>query len=91
MTECRLRDKFCDTGVNFKRCIFYFFLVKYISKLLRFFLFYKIFFLLDFQKYLNLRVVNFSTLKLDEIKLLIFWLFRVQTSKSNITSKLFKI
>ena len=43
MTGCRLRDKFCDTGV-------------------------------DFQKYLNLRVVNFSTLKLDEIKLLIFWL-----------------
>ena len=42
-------------------------------------------------EYLNLRVVNISTLKMDEIKLFIFWPFRVQTSKSNITPKLFKI
>ena len=94
MTDCRLRDTFCDTGVNFEKCTFLFFfifLVKYVSKILRFIFFTKSIFLLDFQKYLNLRVVNFSTLKLDELKLFIFWPFRVQTSKSNITLKLFKI
>ena len=35
-----------------------------------------------------IRVVNFSSLKFDELKLFIFWPFRVQTSKSNICLKL---
>ena len=41
-------------------------------------------FIPDFQQYLYIRVVNFSNLKLYELKLFIFWLFRDQTSKSNI-------
>ena len=36
-------------------------------------------------------MVNFSSLKLDELKLYFFWPFRVQTSKSNICLKLYKI
>ena len=74
MTGCRLRDTFCDTeGLILKSVLFDFlFLIKYVSQLLRFFIFFtKSFFLPDFQEYLNLRVVNFSTLKLDEIKLFI--------------------
>ena len=51
MTNCRLRDKFCDTEVDFEKC----------------------------------------TLKLYELKLKFFWLFRVQTSKSNICIQLNKI
>ena len=42
-----------------------------------FLFFYKIFFFPDFQQYLYIRVVNFSTLKMYELKLYIFWLFRV--------------
>ena len=98
MTGCRLWDKICDTGVDFEKCtlntFWFFFLDKYVGipKALRFFLFFtKSFFLPDFQQYLYIRVVNSSTLKLDELKLLIFWPFIVQTTKSNICLKLYKI
>ena len=45
MTNCSLRDKFWDTGVDFEKCTFwFFFLDKYVSKALGFFIFIKIFF-----------------------------------------------
>ena len=75
-------------GVILKSVLFEFFfsfLDKYVFKALGFFIFFtKSFFFPDFQQYLYIRVVNFSTLKMYELKLYIFWLFRVQTSKSNI-------
>jgi hypothetical protein len=67
ITGCRLRDKFCDTGLFSKSVLFVFFL--YLNCWDFFSFLQNLFFLLDFQKYLNLKVVNFSTLKLDEIKL----------------------
>ena len=87
MTNCSLRDKFWDTGVDFEKCTFFLFLFffwinMYVSKALGFSIsFYKKKFFPDFQQYLYMRVVNFSTLKLCELKLYIFWLFRVQTKK----------
>ena len=79
---------FVTRGVILKSVLFEFFfsfLDKYVSKALGFFIFFtKSFFFPDFQQYLYIRVVNFSTLKMYELKLYIFWLFRVQTSKSNI-------
>ena len=72
--------------------IYFSFLDKYVSKLLDLFSFLQnLLFLTDFQQYLNIRVANFSSLKLDELKLFIFWPFRVQISKINICLKLHKI
>ena len=44
MIGCRLRDKFCDTEVDFEKCTFWIFLFVllyvYVFRLLRFFFFF---------------------------------------------------
>ena len=63
MTGCMGKRVFCDMGGNFEKCtflFFFYFLDKYVSKALEFFiLFTKSFFFPDFQQYLYIRVVNF--------------------------------